>query len=511
MFPSKNVSSRALIALCLCVVLMLPGCGGGGFGRQSKSPGSAVWVGSRSDALTSSLWARLKEAGVEDVFVQAAAFDTQEAELLKPATFAELPTSAPTTMVIGGKLAVDVAGAPALAARLADGLRDLRSSVESKGVLVNGVHLDFLEVSALEAYAEFLKALRQALDKGVFLSISVPRAWLDRGEELKQVVAPVDYLVPFLYGQRLDEVENSAAWDFTALERSVRAVENLDKPFRLGLVTLGSAAHTTASGGIKARITRLSMQDLMRNRSLSLRPGFSLEGANRRVYVLVADRPTLVGEWQLVAGETVRVVRSASADLEELNRLIDVWRLENYLGMVFFRLPNVDERLSMSAESMISLLAPDAATPELRFEANVQRRTGRGYLVRFGVTNASGEYTELALIDNNYLEIRCVNGQFGTNSSAGDFLRYDLFRDLGGGKLERTFRGPEILRLFVPLLEGQQTVMSGDIEVISRGEPRFELIGRFMLPDGQTLEMTPTVFANGKLESVARVAPPANP
>jgi hypothetical protein len=243
---------------------------------------------------------------------------------------------------------------------------------------------------------------------------------------------------------------------------------------------------------VKARTTGLSLQEILWNRDLKLRPGFSLEGVNRRVYSVNAERRTEVGKWEVRAGESIRVVRPATSDLEELMRLAGVWELPNYLGQLYYRLPSPDERLSLSLENLVNALEPVPATPDLHLDASLQRRTGRGWLARFSITNENGEITELSLVDSNYLQVQVLNGEFSQHRvQPGDFYRYDLYRTTDDGGIERGFRHPDVLRLFLPILEGEQQVASGDVEIYVRGEPELELVGNFLLSDGRELAVGP--------------------
>ena len=458
--------------------------------RRAKPPTSALWVGARSAPVEPTDLSRLKEFGIEELVATVAELDlaAPDGPLVRREELPELPSSVPVTLAVAG-------GWPggdgeAAGARVAEAARRLRFELEGRGGLVTGLHFDLAEVASLASYAEFLKAVRGGLDRTLFLSASLSREWLER-PDLEAVGRAVDFVVPFLYGQRIYEEEDARAWDFVELERNLRRLEELGTPYMLGVITLGTATHLSAGGTVKSRRTGLSLQQILWNRSLKLRPGFSLEGVNRRVYAVAAERPTRVGKWELKTGESIRVVRAATSDLEELGRLLGAWDLSRHLGQVYYRLPAPGEALSLSMENLMNALDPTPASPDLELDVQVQRRTGRGWLVRFSITNRNGEITELSLMDSNYLEARCLGGVFGQRVDSGDFYRFDLYRTNPGGEIERTFRRSDILRLHVPILEGQQTVTSGDVEVHVAGEPRLELSGQFLLPDGRNLTLGP--------------------
>ena len=168
-----------------------------------------------------------------------------------------------------------------------------------------------------------------------------------------------------------------------------------------------------------------------------------------------AGRSTRVGKWELAPGEKIRVVRAATSDLEELTRLVGAWELPHHLGQVYYRLPADEEGLSLPWATCLNALDPTPASPDLVLDVKIQRRTGRGWLVRFSITNQNGEITELSLIDNNFLQVRCLGGLFGQRVETGDFYRYDLYRSKEDGEIERTFRRSDILRLHVPILDGR--------------------------------------------------------
>ncbi len=486
MYRRKTTSLTLLAA----AALLLAGCPES-WQKATKPPASALWIGSRSVALEPTDLARLKEVGVEELVATVARLDltAPEGPLVRLEEIPELPPSVPVTLAVRGE-GWGSGDPEAAGGRVAEAARQLRFEIEGRGGLVRGLHFDLGEVGSLDAYAEFLKAVRRELDRALFLSASLRRDWLD-DPGIADVGKAVNFVVPFLYGQRIYEEEDGSAWDFVELERKLRRLEEIGTPYMLGVISLGAATHLSSRGGVKGRRTGLSLQQILWNRSLKLRPGFSLEGVNRRVYEVAAEKPTRVGKWEVKTGEKVRVVRAATSDLEELMRLLGAWDLPHHLGQVYYRLPAADEGLSLSLGNLLNALDPTPASPDLLLDANIQRRTGRGWLVRFSITNQNGEITELSLMDSNYLQIRCLNGLFGQRVEAGDFYRFDLYRATDDGEMERTFRRSDILRLHLPILDGEQQVTSGDVEVHATGEPRLELFGQFLLPDGRTLTLGP--------------------
>ncbi|MEM7349674.1 MAG: hypothetical protein AAF657_02635 [Acidobacteriota bacterium] len=465
---------------------------------REKGPGSALWIGTHSEPLEASDTSRLTEAGVGEVYLTVARFDPDDPEgPLVSIEAPDPPPSIPVTLAISGVWEGETETED-LAERVAEAARQLRFAAESRGGVPIGVHFDLLEASSFESYGEFLSALRKALDRTLFLSISLHRSWIGR-PEIEPMLDAVDFVVPFLYGQRVNETEDGKAWDFVELEIQLQKLEELGVPYLIGVVGLGTATHLSEAGGVKARTTRLSLQEILWNQNLKLRPGFSLEGVNRRVYAVAAERATSVGNWKLVKGEGVRVVRAATSDIEELNRLVSAGDNPSHQGQVYYRLPSTEERLSLTLENLYNALDPSPAAPDLALDLSLQRRTGRGWLMRFSITNGNGEISELSLIDSNYVQVTALNGVFSSRVKPGDFYRYELYRT-GGGEPVRDIRRPDLLRLHLPIMEGRQHLASGDVEVKVQGNPELQIEGRFLLPDGRTLDVGPRVWRDGRFE-----------
>ncbi len=495
MSPAIRFRRLILAAGCALVLAACPES----WRLAEKSPGSALWLGSRSQPLPASDLARLDEAGIREVYMTVARLAPSEpGGPLVPLEVPAPPRSMPVTLAISGEW-TGAEDAGSLSARVAGAVRELRFDIESRGGVPAGLHFDLRSVESFESYAAFLAALRTEFDGSLFVSTTLRRPWLDR-PAVEEVCRAVDFVVPFLYGQRVDEAEDGRAWDYIEVEQQLQRLEELEVPYLIGIIGLGTATHLNADGNVKARTTLLSLQEIVWNRDLRLRPGFSLEGVNRRVYAVVADRPTRVGKWRLTAGDGVRVVRAATSDVEELTRLVDVWQIPHHLGQVYYRLPSPEEHLSLTLENLLNALDPTPASPQLELDVSLQRRTGRGWLVRLSVRNGNGEITELSLLDSNYVQARALGGEFSSRVKVGDFYRYELYRTDRDGEPVRDIRSPDLLRLHLPILEGRQQLTSGDVEVKVDGPPVLEVEGRFLLPDGRTITVGPRTWRDGEFE-----------
>lgn len=485
----------ALGAVLVCAALV-SGCPES-WRPAAKAPGSALWLGNHSQVLEASDLSRLVEAGVGEVYLNVAELDpaADDGPLVR-LDGPDPPPSIPVTLVINGDWA-EGSEPRDLAERVAESVRQLRFDAESRGGVPIGVHFDLAEVSSFETYGKFLQELRGELDRNLFLSTSLQRVWID-DPEVEKVADSVDFVVPFLYGQRVNEREDGKAWDFVELEIQLQKIESLGAPYMIGVVTLGTATQLAAGGGVKMRTTRLSLQEILWNRNLKLRPGFSLEGVNRRVYSVAAESTSQVRDWKVESGEQIRVVRAATSDIEELTRLVAAWEIPNHLGQVYYRLPSPEEQLSLTLENLLNALDPNPASPDLELGVSLQRRTGRGWLVRFSVSNLNGEITELSLVDSNYIQATTLNGELSARVGAGDFYRYELYRTSPSGEPRRDIRRPDMVRFHLPILEGRQELGSGDVEVKVQGSPELQVEGQFLLPDGRTVKVGPRIWRGGQ-------------
>ncbi|HSM15049.1 MAG TPA: hypothetical protein VLA66_13360, partial [Thermoanaerobaculia bacterium] len=336
-------------------------------------------------------------------------------------------------------------------------------------------------------FAAVLPELRDLMDPDLYLSVSLSRRDLEL-EGLSERLRAVDFTVAFLYGQRPGEKEDSAAWDLLAVERAAGRLEEIGRPYYLAASIVGVASWRGRGGETKVETTELDLASLVREDRLELKRGFTLEGIDRQVYEFRARGPVTVGSWKLAASDSVRVVRAATTNIEELLRRAQAWRGERRLGVLFWRLPSGTERLSMTASNVADALAPEPARPAL--DVLIERSESRRETWVLSVTldNRNDESTDLAFFDSNYVDLAVRGGRIA-DVDPGDFARFELSRD-GERATMRALREADKVRLFAPLVEGKQKLVSGPI-VFVRGEGAQAILssGRFILTDGEMLDL----------------------
>lgn len=477
----------------LGLALLLAACDGDGE-RPGRTSGSALRVDPLLGSLSGSEMSELKGHGVDELFLEAVRVDPGGA--LEPAPGLEhlqLPPGTEATLVVRG-------GLPSEPTAFAKLFAEVRWTVENQGVVARGVHLDVPSPSDPKDAAKRVERLREVLPPETPISARLEPSDLDRKGIEEWARAP-DFLSVRLYGVPPGEDESPGAWSFEAVRSGAERIEALGLPWMLEAIVTGKVLRLDSRNRIVDQTTEASPTEIFWNRSLELRAGFTLTGSDRRTYTLEAKRATEVAGWSLVAGEAVRVLRPATSDLEGLLRLLDAMVLEHHLGQIYSRLPAPSEGLSLSVDNLVQALEKAPATPDLHARAAVQRRAPDGWRFRFSLENRNEEITELSLIDNNYLEIRLEHGSFGA-VAAGDFFRYDLFRSRGDA-LDRTFRNADVLRLHLALLAGRQGVHTGEVEIRGVDRPVVHLGGRFLLPDGRTVQVEPAIWSDGELSEPA--------
>ena len=226
-------------AAAIAAALLALGCAGEK--REPKADGTAIWVGASSSAPDLAVLERLAAQGVSDQFVEVARLSW---EGTRPVLTATSPPRAPrrerTTLVVTGLWPGADLDETETAAALDAGIQGLRVEAERAGRWPIGVHFDLELPSTLSGFGETMRTLRRSLDEQLYLSASLAPADLVR-TDVADAVAPLDFVVAFLYGQRPGQPEDAAAWDLVAVESRVRQLETLGRPYYLAAVTVGGA------------------------------------------------------------------------------------------------------------------------------------------------------------------------------------------------------------------------------------------------------------------------------
>jgi len=487
------MNPRIRAVLAGATALLLAGC----FGekREPRPPGSAVWLGASPSAPDAAVLARLADQGVTEYFVEAAklAWDGSRPRF-EPVAASRAARRDRTTLVVSGTWPGSGVDPDDAAGALAEAIEGLRLGAEREGRLPVGVHFDVDGSHALAGYAAVLARLRGEMDARLYLSATLARADLAR-KEIADLAEALDFLVVFAYGQRPGGPEDPGAWDLLSVEGDVGRLDELGRPYLIGAVTVGTATWRGRSGERRGTSSELDLAALVREPRLELKRGFSLEGIDRQVYEFRARSPLVVGAWALSTGESVRVVRAATSNVEEFLRRCGAWQTGRLLGPLFWRLPGPTERLSLTAANLADALAPEASVPQLELVME-RREAGRGqWQVVLQLISGNDESTDLAFFDSNYVDLSVAHARIA-EVDPGDFARFEL--SVGGERgTMRALREADALRLYVPIVEGRQRLSTGPITLRLTGrEAALRTSGSFLLTDGRnaTLETREWTF-----------------
>jgi hypothetical protein len=432
--------------------------------------------------------------GIGEVFLDAAVLTWQGSRpVFEPLEMPILPRRTPATLVVRGRWAPGEGDASQVTAALVEAIRDLRQRSADVRALPVGVHLDLAPEGDLQDYGEGLALLAEALPASVDLSATVNRQWLSDPQVAS--LGGADYLVAMLYGQRPGEVEDPRAYDFREMEQGLRRLEEIGCPYLLGVVKVGTALRIDVSGVQVDWTTEGSLKSLATHPGMTLEHGFTLEGIDRQLYAFVADRPVRVGDWDLSKGEKIRAVATSVPHLQEMYRLLGVWDLPGMRGVVFFRHAAATERFGVPLEGLPGALGEGPSDPILNMQLDLLRTDSRRLVLEFVLRNESPHPTDLGGVESNRVQVVCRGGSFG-RVRAGDFQRFDLLSPDPSGKLVRTVRYPSVLQLFVPMLDGGESVSSGPVEVLVHGGVTLELMveADFLVPYGRRAEFGPEIW-----------------
>jgi hypothetical protein len=479
----------ALLAAGLAALLALA-CDPAGRGL-SKPRGSVLWITPDAGPVETADLETLEPLGVGEVFQQVGELTWQGAEpVVTPAwTEAAALRHTAVTLVLAGEAPPPEADAEAAAEALAGELRRLELEAQGRGLAPVGLHLDLgLGTAGAEPLAGLLAELGGRVEPPMLLSATLgTEALSDPAAE--RVAAAADFLVVFLYGQRSWTSEDPQAWETAAVEKGLERLEALGADYLLGAATLGWAIRRDRRGAFAAATTDASLRRLLDAPGMETALGLSLEAGERQVYTFRARAPTRVLGWRLGEAEEVRVVAPTSGHLRRLLGRLAGLELPHRLGQAWFRPPRPEEGLSLSLTNLAGALAPRQPVPGIEARVEPAERRGRAPAVRVTVTNPGGEPTEIARVETNYVELTARRGSF-RQVDAGGFERYDLLDSATG---ERSLSRPGTLRLYTSYLAPGESLTSGRITLAgARGEADVAVGGKFLFPDGTTVEVAPT-------------------
>ncbi len=478
-------TNTAMLAAAV-VFASLTGCFGEA-GRARPAQGSAIWLEPGHGELTADEMAKLAAAGVEQVVAAFWRLEGSGASLRLVADGAPvLPRRTKLTIAVRGSWR---AGGAAAAAALASELERLRLELDSGGLVTTGILLDVAAGKNLADYAAMLEALRETLDPGLPVAVAVAPEWLD-DEAMAEVASHVDSFVVWAYGQRPAELEGRGfvpeRWDLRQIDLALGKLEELGRPYHVGVVTLNTALRVKSSGKVAAITHGGELEDLALSRAFELEATFVLSGLDCRHYDFKARGNARFADWQLAAGESIEIVGLTPSILREYRRRISAQDLPGYLGDLLYRRPGEEESYSPTYEGLVSGLGPNAEEPLLELSVPSSRGTGHGLAIKVALTNPNLEATEVAFIDSNYLEIAVSRGWIH-RVDLGDFQRYQLLRRQPDGSLEPTLRQPDVLRLFRPILGRGQTVTSGELVIQGASAANVSLGALYVLASGRSI------------------------
>jgi hypothetical protein len=445
----------------LVATLVVAGCGAGG--APPKAPFEAVWLGRESAAPTTAELARLEEAGVRELFVEAAELVWESgAPRLRERWAAAIPRQRAATLVITGRWHRPGESAKTTARAWRDALATFETAAPARGLLPDGVHFDVDPGAGARELTAVLQRLRRELGGRWRISATLPRLGLAE-RDIVELARVADFVVPFLYGQPPEESEVGERWDLAKMRAAVARMEQLERPYAIGAWTLGWARLRGRGGETLAEDRGLSLAAALRVAGLGPRPGAVFEGVDRQVVELRARKPADVGPWRLAAGETVRFVRVSTADLERFREAARAAGSERRLGSVFRRLPAAGERLALSAASIASALRPGTAEPDLEIRLVKLESSRRGARFRVLLVNRNDEETELGGSDASYVELRVPPGAVRA-VDPGDFAGWELLYEGRERRSVRALTQADTLRLYAPYIGGRERIVSGPVE-----------------------------------------------
>ena len=235
---------------------------------------------------------------------------------------------------------------------------------ERDGASVAGLQLDMdVPTRLLTRYARVLRETRFQLPAGVKLSVTGLPTWME-SEELKSVLAEVDFWAPQFYGAEIPATADRITPVASPREvaRDVARARELGKPFYAGLAAYGHALVYDANGQLvelrgdldPARVASDSNLELVGRRAF----GAGAEGDGARAgaappagewrYVFRARSDAVVDGTLVRAGERVVLEVPGSESLRASVRGVREAAGDKLLGICLFRLPTRGDATTLS-------------------------------------------------------------------------------------------------------------------------------------------------------------------
>jgi hypothetical protein len=492
----RRPAATALLVLAGLGTLAAAGCGGREEARRERPAGSAVWVDPRAAALEPAGRRVLAEAGIDEVFLEAASlgWDGPDPVLEEvPGAFeGAAPPGTPVTLAVReGAPAPEDLDPERAGRRLAQDFRGLRLRAEAAGLLPVGYHLEL----GAGAPPELVGSLRGAAGPDLHVSAGLPRAAL--GDEAglawsRELARASDFVVAFLYGRLPDAPDDPAAWDPERLAADLAALESLEHDYLVGLVVVGGLHRLSPAGEAREATTRAELKALAREPALRLSIADPFAGVGRVVHTFQAQRAVRAAAWDLAPGESVRVIRTAPSLVQGLLERLRSADAPHRLGQLYYRVAAPEEALSLGPAELAAATGTSPPVPVLVPRVVVESQANGSAILRVALNNRSGQSTDLATTDGNFLQVRAEEGYF-ERVEPGEFSRYSLWRDGREVRSGPGWREPDEVRLYTPMVRGGERIGGAVLELRSRGpRPRVSVGGRFFLPDGRELELPAT-------------------
>ncbi|HEX6200222.1 MAG TPA: hypothetical protein VF150_08165, partial [Thermoanaerobaculia bacterium] len=492
----RRPAAAALVVLAGLGALAAAGCGGRQEARRERAAGSAVWVDPRAAALDPAGRRVLAEAGIDEVFLEAASLGWDGAEPAVeevPGAFdGAAPAGTPVTLAVrqGAPAPEELDPEPA-GRRLAEAFRGLRLRAEAAGLLPVGYHLEL----GAGAPPELVGSLRAAAGPELHVSAGLPRAALRDAAGLawsREVARASDFVVAVLYGRPPDAPDDPAAWDPERVVADLAALESLERDYLVGLMVVGGLHRLSPAGETREATTRAELKALAREPALRLSIADPFAGVGRVVHTFQAQRAVRAAVWDLAPGESVRVIRTAPSLVQGLLERLRTADAPHRLGQLYYRVAAPEEALSLGPAELAAATGTSPPVPEIVPRLVVESVSSGSVLFEVELHNRSGQSTDLATTDGNFLQVRAEEGFFA-RVEPGEFFRYSLWRDGREARPGLGWREPDEVRLYTPMVRGGERIGGAVLELRSRGpRPRVAVGGRFFLPDGRELELPAT-------------------